>query len=304
LAICVVLLSSGFVALVRWRQGAVRWDAAQMVAALPVERATVFYADVDALRKAGILDLLAGSKAAEETDYRNFVEQIGFDYRTDLDAVAGAFVNGESFFTVRGRFQWKQLAEYARMQGGECRYTTCSLPANEPGRKISFYPLRSDILALAVTSEHSGVEMIAPGSAKMSGPVATDPAWVTIPASALTKPGALPPSLQVLLGSAARAESITFAAGPQGERLQLRLSVVCKTAQDAQAVKEEFSSATDALRKSSLSKPARAGQPAPGQPDWAGFLRGGMFVRNGTEVTGTWPIEQSFLLALVSGGTP
>ena len=200
LAVSLVLLSSAFVGLVRWRQNRVRWGAEQMIAALPIDRATVLYADVATLRKAGIVDLLAGSKSAEDADYRNFVAQIGFDYRTDLDAVAAAFVNGESFYTVRGRFQWKQLAEYARTQGGECHYTTCSLPANEPGRKISFYPLRSDILALAVTSEHSGVEMIAPSSAKISGQVATDPVWVTIPASALTKPGALPPGLQVLLG--------------------------------------------------------------------------------------------------------
>jgi len=80
--------------------------------------------------------------------------------------------------------------------------------------------------------------------------------------------------------------------------------VVCKTAQDAQAVKEEFSSATNALRNSSLPERAKAGQPAPSQPDWVGFLRSGIFTQNGTEVMGTWPIEQSFLTALVSDGTP
>ena len=53
---------------------------------LPADRATLVYIDTDALRKSGLLDLLAGSKAAEEADYRKFVEQTGFDYRTDLDA--------------------------------------------------------------------------------------------------------------------------------------------------------------------------------------------------------------------------
>jgi hypothetical protein len=295
----VVLLSAAVVAVARWRNHSMQWDPAHMVAALPGERPPIFYADVDALRKAGILDLLAGSKAAEDSDYRQFVEQIGFDYRTDLDAVAGAFLNGESFFTVRGRFQWKQLADYARNQGGECHYAICSLQASSPGRKISFYPLRADVLALAVTSEQSGVEAISPSSVMKFDSLPAEPLWISASSAALAATEALPAGLRALLGSLEKVDRITVAAGAQGQRAQLRLSVLCKTPEEAESVKGDLSAAIDALKETSAPQPIAS----PPEPDWAGFLRGGVFRRTGLEVTGTWPVEQSFLNALVSGAT-
>src|SRR5579862_2047155 len=120
LAVLVVLLCGAAVGVVRWRRTFQPVNATSLLAALPVQGATLLYIDADALRQSGILDLLAGSKAAEEPDYRKFVEQSGFDYRTDVDGVAAAFVNGETYLTVRGRFQWKLLSSYARSQGGEC----------------------------------------------------------------------------------------------------------------------------------------------------------------------------------------
>ncbi len=43
------------------------------------------------LRSAGILDLLAGSKSAEDPDYKKFVDESGFDYCTALDRLAIGF---------------------------------------------------------------------------------------------------------------------------------------------------------------------------------------------------------------------
>ena len=294
-----VALSAALVGVVRWRKNSIHYDAAHMVAALPVERATLFYADVDALRKSGILDLLTGSRATEEPDYRKFVEQTGFDYRTDLYAVAAAFANGASYFTVHGRFQWKQLAAYALAQGGECRYTICSLPGSTLERTISFYPLQSDVLALAVAADAGGVTMISPSPVLKLNDLPSEPVWISAPASALTKPGALPASVMALLGPVARAEKITAAAGPQGARALLRVAVLCRSPEDAMAVKRELSSATDALRSAPIDR-----HQDPGQPDWAGLLRAGVFSQTGPEVTGTWPLERSFLEALASGGAP
>lgn len=295
----VVALSVGLVAVVRWRKNAVAYDAVHMFATLPIERATLFYADVDALRKAGILDLVAGSKAAEEPDYRKFVEQTGFDYRKDLDSVAAAFAPNASYFAVHGRFQWKQLAAYARSQGGECHYAICSLPGSTLERNISFYPLQADVLALAVAFDTNGVNIISPNPVLKLRVLAPEPIWIMAPASVLTKPGALPGNVQALLGPVARAEKITLAAGPQGTRAQLRLALLCKSPEDAEAVEHELSSATEALRNAILQD-----RPAPGQPDWAGLLRGGVFSRTGSEVTGIWPLERSFLEALTSPGAP
>jgi hypothetical protein len=295
LAVFVVVLSCGFVSAVRWWKNSFSYDRAHMVAALPGDRATVFFADVAALRNAGILDLLAGSKAAEEADYQKFVEQIGFDYRTDLDTVAAAFVDGQSFFTVRGRFQWSQLADYAKAQGGECRYAICTLPGSSLGRNISFYPMQPNVLALAVTPEPNGVSSITPSSHVWLNPLPPEPVWISAPTSELTKPGALPVSIQVLLGPAARSGRVVAALGPRNQGIQLRLSLVCKSPDEAQTVKRELASATEIVRNS-----LQNDSPEPGQPDWAGFLRGGTLSVNGAEVTGTWPLDRSFLNALVS----
>ena len=204
-------------------ENSVAYDAAHMVATLPIDRATLFYADVGALRKAGILDLLAGSKAAEEPDYRKFVAQTGFDYRKDLDAVAAAFAANASYFTVRGHFQWKQLAAYAKSQGGECRYAICWHAGKHLGTQY---------FVLSATARCAGARRVvryqrrhhdfaepglkAAGSRSRTG-------LDLAPASVLTKPGALPENVHALLSPLAHAEKVTLAAGPQGARAQLRL---------------------------------------------------------------------------------
>src|SRR5271170_7386164 len=116
LAVAVVICAAaGAYAYRRFTQPSMAVD---LVQSLPPDQATHVYIDVDALRRGGILNLVAGSKAAEEPDYRKFVEQTGFDYRTDLDAVAAAFFHNDVYFALRGRFQWKKLADYAGLQGG------------------------------------------------------------------------------------------------------------------------------------------------------------------------------------------
>jgi hypothetical protein len=299
LAVLVVALSIGFTGLMRWRKNSVTYDAARMMAVLPADRATLFYADVDALRRAGILDLIAGSKAAEEPDYKKFVDQTGFDYRKDLFAVGAAFSPNGSYFTVRGRFQWKQLAAYAQSQGGECRYAICTLPGSALERNISFFPLQSDVLALAAAPEINAVSVITPNQISKLSAVPSEPVWISASAPALTRPGVRPETVQAHLGPVARAEKITLAAGPQGTRAQLRLSLVCRSPEDAEAVQRELSSATETLRSTLVRD-----QTTPGQPDWAGLLRGGAFSHSGAEVTGVWPIERSFLEALATPGAP
>ena len=102
----------------------------------------VVYIDVDAIRRSGILNMVAGSKAAEELEYQQFVDETKFDYRQDLDAVAAAFKDGQVFLALRGRFHWKNLTDYARHQGGSCHNDFCVAPGSQPNRRISFYPVK------------------------------------------------------------------------------------------------------------------------------------------------------------------
>ncbi len=272
------------------------YGAGRLLAMLPVDGATLVYIDSGSLRKSGLLDLLAGSKAAEEADYRKFVEQTGFDYRTDLDAVAAAFVDGRVYTTLRGRFQWAKLAAYAQSQGGECRDAVCSMAGSSPQRNISYYQVASNVLALAVTPDARGVTSIGPNGRKIELPAALDPVWISVPAAVFNKLDAFPDGTRAFLSPLARAEKITFAAGPQGERLQLRLEVACATPEAAADLTKQLSGVTGLLKDMI----GRAHM-TPNPRDLSGVLVAGSFQQRAATVVGTWPIERGFVEALASG---
>ena len=91
-------------------------STAAMLKRLPSTDALILAVDFDALRNAGILQLLDGSKAGEDPDYRRFVHDINFDYRRDLDAAYVAFGPDGTYMLVRGRFDWKSLHAYVKQQ--------------------------------------------------------------------------------------------------------------------------------------------------------------------------------------------
>jgi hypothetical protein len=107
---------------------------------LPTQDAVVFYIDFAALRKGGVLQMLAGSKVAEEPEYKVFVMKTEFDYTRDLDAVLACFTPRAKYLVVKGRFDWNSLESYAREQGGTCRDALCRMTGSTPERKISFFP--------------------------------------------------------------------------------------------------------------------------------------------------------------------
>jgi hypothetical protein len=296
LAVLVVVLCAAAVAFVRWRKLAQPYDAARLFSALPVARGTLLYLDVETLRKGGILDLLAGSKAAEEPDYRNFVTQTGFDYRTDLDAVAAVFDSGQVYLTVRGHFDWPQLSGYARAQGGTCQYLICSMAASAPGRNISFYPLRGDVLALAVTSAERGVNMIADGQATPQV-LPNDPAWLWAPRETFRNSSSLPAGIQLLLAPLTDAQSVALSAGPAANNgLRLRAQVSFASPNAAAALVQQFQSLTKSLGQMS---PQAGG--SPGSTDVAGLLAKGTVEQKDSLVTAEWPLDPAFLKSLAQG---
>jgi hypothetical protein len=295
LAIVVVALCVAAVAVARWWRVSLPYDAARLVAALPTERATVVYLDTEQLRRSGMLALLAGSKAAEEPDYLKFVNDTGFDYRTDLDALAATFVDGRFYATLRGRFRWEQLTAYAESQGGECHYSVCTMLGSTADRNISFYPLKSDVLALAVSSNPRAVTSIGSGG-RSQMPVPRDPFWISVPAAVFNRPEAFPAGTRAFLSPLAHAEKVTFAAGPQGDHLQLRLEVVCATPEAAAELATQFSSVTGLLNSMIVRE-----HMTPNPRDLSGVLVAGTFEQHQSTVIGTWPVERGFVEALASG---
>ena len=102
------------------------------------------------MRRAG---LLTESKVPLEPDYKSFLDGTGFDYRRDLDSVTATFSGSGNYYIARGRFDWKRLQEYVAKQGGSCYQDLCHVQGSTPERRISFLPLRNDVMALAVGTD-------------------------------------------------------------------------------------------------------------------------------------------------------
>jgi hypothetical protein len=250
------------------------------------------------LRASGLLDLLAGSSAAEEPDYRRFVDQSGFDYRRDLDAVAAAFVDGNIYVSVRGHFDQKRLSAYALAQRGKCWDTLCSMPASQANRNISFYPLSSGVLALAITAAERGAQDISPPGNKAPAVIPSGPVWVSAPGPAFSDLGGLPAGARIL-SPLADAQEATFSVRPltpAGDRFEIRLEAQYTTPEAARRVAQQFTSTTELLRSM-----IRREKLTPNPADLSGVLTAGTFETKGTSALGVWPIEKRFFQALFSG---
>ena len=306
LAVALIAVCLAVLAFLEWRQSTRIYDAGALLQCLPQDRSVHVYLDVDALRTGGLLDLVAGSKASEEADYRGFVDATGFDYRQDLEAVAGAFSGGNSYFAVRGRFDWDRLSSYAAAQNGRCRNAICVMPATDPRRFISFYMLKPDVLALAVSSDDNGIFMVAPAKWSQPPQVPAAALWISTPAFVYANPNALPEGTHAFLSPLANTQGTTFSLAPASpgsvalpdidQGYVLRMDARCSNAQDAAALAHQLEAATDLLRKM-LSRDKQT--PKPG--DLASVLVGGRFEVQQARVIATWPIDGRFVQSILSG---
>jgi hypothetical protein len=271
-------------------------SAAGMLQRLPPQDAMVLFVDFDMLRRAGLLRLL--SKTPEDPEYQTFVRAIGFDYRTDLDMAAASFSNDGEFFVVKGRFDWKKLRAYAEAQGGSCQRSLCRMPGSAPERRISFFPLQSNLLALAVSTDSVAVSRLAEPAAGIVQPLnpPRDPVWLSIPAESLKTTGQLPAGPRLFATALASADKILLSMGPQGEQMEARLAVTCRTSADAAALAAQLQNATTLVRNLIAQENRK-----PDPKDLSGVLTAGVFEQSGRRVIGRWPLPPVFLESLAGG---
>lgn len=272
-------------------------SAADLVGYLPQSNATVMYIDVDAIRRSGILNVVTGSKAAEELEYKQFVDQTLFDYRQDLDAVAAAFKDNHVFLAIRGRFHWRNLMDFARRQGGSCHDGFCVTSGSRPDRRISFYALRSNVMALAVSPDDFAAYQIARKPAAAAATLPPEPIWAMVPIAALKNANGLPDGVKPYAAALGNAEQVLFTLGGVGDRMQLALNVTCGDTQTASALLVDLESATNRLRKVLAEQHQK---PDPG--NMTQVLVAGSFRRDDRQVLGEWPLQRSFVDALMGGG--
>jgi hypothetical protein len=265
-----------------------------LVSYLPATNASVIYIDVDALRRAGFLSMLAGSKTAEEPDYQQFVQATKFDYAHDLDAVAAALKDGRIYFALRGRFHWSNLRDYAARDGGSCHNDFCVMPGSQPNRRISFYLLKPDVMAMAIGPDDFAAYQVTSKSSQFVLAVPREPVWALIPAAALKDVDSLPVAAKAYVPALRGADQIVFSiAADASQQLQFGLHVTCKGAPEATALVTQFEGITKALRDL-LARQRQKPDPS----DLSGVLVAGSFRRDERQVYGAWPIPKAFVDAI------
>jgi hypothetical protein len=257
------------------------------------------YLDFRPLRQSDLFNRIENSKITEDSGYQEFVRRTAFDYKRHLDVAMVAFAPSGKYLLLRGQFDWKRLRAYVESENGKCYNSLCRVQGSTPERRISFFPLEPNLMALAVSPDESAVVRLrdaAPGPApEIPAGLLHSPAWMSIPAS-LLRSGDLPEGARPFARSMDRAESVFLSFAPEGKRLAARLDVRCRTNGDAASLAIQLSRTTALLREM-MGRERQTPDPA----GLSGVLTAGSFHSEGSHVFGHWPIELEFVDKILAG---
>jgi hypothetical protein len=272
-------------------------EARALLKRLPTSDALVLFVDLAALRRAGILNMFDSEKVTEDADYQEFVRSTDFDYKQDLDAALAAFAPSGKYLLLRGRFDWKSLRSYVVAQNGTCYNTLCRMAGSTPQRRISFFPLQQNVMALAVSEDESAALRMQNAASGPESEIPNAPVWLSIPSSILKSAENLPAGARPFARSMEGARSVFLSFAPDGRRLAARLEVRCENSQQAADLVSELSRTTTLLRQM-IEKEHHSLNAT----NLSGVLTSGSFRNEGSRVLGYWPIERAFVQNLLAGG--
>lgn len=266
---------------------------AQLTGMLP-DSGMVFFADVTALRKSGLVKALAGVRPAEERDYAEFVQQTGFDYTHDLDILACSITPNSRFFAARGRFDWPKLQAFTQDHGGTCTVEGCTSQASTPGWWASFRELDAHAIALAVSRDRNALaEVRIPPRSEERLP-SSEPLWARVSGDNLKDLSSLPPALQVVAEPLRGAESVLISGGraeaTTGGAFAIRLDALFQNNAAAQAASKQLQLETNMLKLAMLREHRQANA-----ADFSAVLAGGRFEAKEQRVYGTWPVSEALV---------
>jgi hypothetical protein len=261
---------------------------------LPRGDATVFFVNVAALRRAGLLETLAGASKMEDAEYRAFVGQTRLDYRRDIDAIAGSADRGRICFIVRGRFDWGKLRAYARSRGGACTGAMCEAPASDAGRWASFVEIQPDALGLALSADRDAAKALLPPGREVGEELPNRPIWARISPAALKNPADLPVALRIFAISLQFANPVVLSLGlRESDGFSLELDAQCANAAMAATIRDQLILDTKMLTLELAREHVQ-----PNAADLTGLMTAGSFQVVDKRVVGTWPVRKELLKAL------
>ncbi len=290
LAICAGLILG--VAAFRSHNAATTGD---LLTYLPRTEGVTLAVDMQALRRNGVLGALAGARVAEEPEYQIFVTETSFNYEQDLDLVVAKFGKDTSYFLLRGRFDWPRLRAYVRSQGGNCHNSFCQVGGSTPQRQISFFPLKTDLMAMAVgPSPESAWDLSRPQPDAQARTVPARPVWLAVSSGVLQNVASLHPGARLLASALEGTGEVEFSLEIAPGRLEVFMDAVCRTPDEAAVLSSQIEQLTRLLKGTGASGGATAD---PG--DLIAVLSAGTFRAQGQHVLGRWPIERAFLESIL-----
>ncbi len=261
---------------------------------IPSANPVVLYIDFAAVRPSGLLDKLGGSR---DPDYLAFVDKTGFDWQQDLDAALLAFAPDGKYYLAKGRFDWKKVRSYATQQGGACVNSLCSMRSNTPDRTVSFFPVQSNLIGIAVSQEETAARHLQETESRPYAEVPDAPVWLWIPGAALKSHEQLPAGTHMFASALEQTEHLTLALVPEGDRFAIKLDARCRTDEDAIRLTSELSATTSRVRQM-----LELEHHQPNPADLTGVLSSGAFQSTGKRVSGQWRIERVFVDKVLSEG--
>ena len=290
LVVCGLALSGAF-----WYRSRTLSPAA-MLKRLPTDDAVVLYVDFSRLRAADLLKWLDASKVGEDSEYRSFVAKTDFNYKRDLDTAVLAFAPKGKYMLLKGRFDWPSITNYARNNDGRCNNSFCKMEGSAPEKRISFFPLKSNLMAMAVSDDDVAALRMNQVSTGPDAEIPDAPIWLSIPPSWVKSGASLPPGTQMFARSLERAQSVTLAVVPEEDHLAAKLNVRCASASDAGALAADLNKTTRLLREL-----IEREHQTPNAADLSGFLTSGAFRSEGARVLGYWKIDRALIDNLFGG---
>jgi hypothetical protein len=264
---------------------------AAMFQRLPTDDAVVLYIDFKNLRAGGILQLLDGAKVGEDQEYKSFVRQTDFNYKEDLDTAMVAFAPKGKYMLLKGRFDWKSLKNYVLGNDGRCNNSFCKMAGSSPEKRISFFPMQANLMAMAVSDDDAAALRMNTVDARGDAEIPNAPLWLSIPPSVVKSGQSLPPGTQMFARSLERAQAVTLAIVPEEhDQFAAKLNVRCASATDASALAAELNRTTGLLREMIVREHQKANP-----DDLSGLLTSGAFRSEGARVSGYWRIPRALI---------
>jgi hypothetical protein len=207
-----------------------------------------------------------------------------------------AFAPKGKYMLLKGRFDWKNLIAYVHNSEGKCYNSFCKLLGSSPEKRISFFPLQTNLMAMAVSEDDVAALRMNTVDPRRDAEIPNAPIWLSIPPSVVKSGQSLPPGTQMFARSLERARTVTLFIVQEGDHFAAKLNVRCATDSDATALAAELNKTTGLLREMI----AREHQ-KPNPADLSGFLTSGAFRSEGTRASGYWRIERALIENLLGG---